>query len=142
MPIGGGGSPAISGLFTVDDSTPDAGDDVTFTFVPSSINFSYTANDYSLAAGAELVLTAADSLEYQLRKNGSPVSGAIDAVNVIEDWEVGDNGSYTLLVTDTATGRSRVFGPLSVAMPPEWLLAGAVWDDSGVWDDSANWIDA
>jgi hypothetical protein len=78
-----------------------------------------------LAAGAELILTAAESLTYQLRRNGSPVSGAIDAVNVIENWEIGDNGSYTLLVTDTATGRSRVFGPLSVGLGIGYMAIGS-----------------
>jgi hypothetical protein len=100
--IGGGGSPAISGTFTVSDSTPDAGDDVTFTMTLTS--------------------TPVGSYTLQLTKNGSNVSGATTSPHTKTNWQVSDDGAYRWVVTDTGDSSTRTFGPITVetdiGLPP------------------------
>lgn len=112
-PIIGGGS-TIQGTFSVDPPVPTLGGDVTFTLVIESVNFSYTANEYELTEGEDLILTAESSLTFQLMLDGEPVLGADEAVNVISGWQESDNGEYTIVVTDTLRGITETFGPLSV----------------------------
>jgi hypothetical protein len=115
---GGGGSPLIAGAFTANSLTPTEGNNLVFTFVQTSVNHVYAANDYSIASPAALVLAAASSLTYQLNKDGSPVSGATSVINTLTAVDETDDGDYTLVVTDPNTGHSVTFGPLAIAVIP------------------------
>jgi len=92
--IGGGSPTTIQGTFSVSDSSPNLGDDVTFEVTLSS--------------------TAVGTYSFQLTRNGSNVSGATTNPFTVTDWEVGDDGDYRMVVTDSGNSEVRTFGPIGV----------------------------
>lgn len=55
-------------------------------------------------------------LEYQFKKNGVAIDGATSNTLSLVNIDENDNGNYTLTVTETTTGKSRKFGPLTVTI--------------------------
>lgn len=81
---------------------------------------------------------------YQWKKNGSNIPGATAAALVYDPVSSDTDGNYSVLVTDAATGRSKLFGPEAIVShwsPPN-LAANARYytPDIGVTDTGSETI--
>lgn len=123
--------PTIEGTFTASTQTPVAGGSVTFEMAMSSV--------------------AVGSYTFQLTRNNVAVPGATTNPFTRTLWEESFNGNYRMVVTDTGTGETRTFGPISVtetaAVGVPTLLAspaitGALTQNSELTFDVGLWADA
>lgn len=92
---GEGPGTTILGTFSASTQTPAIGTNVTFT--------------------VNLTSSAVGVYSFQLFRNGSAVSGATSNPVTRTNWQLADNGNYTLVVADSGNGELRTFGPIHVA---------------------------
>jgi hypothetical protein len=129
----------FSGYITMTPEPAVAGESVTFEWVETSVTGGLSASTLEPDEGDEFSLEfEAVSYTFQWRKDDVNIDGATNATFVIANVGVDDNGDYTVLVTDPASGQSRTFGPKTIdveqvisgtAFPGETLSSGS----SGQW---------
>ncbi len=90
-----------------------------------------------------VVATGTAPLSYQWKKDGVDITGANDATYTIASASVGDNGSYTVVVSNSAGSVTSSAATLTVAAPPPdsgpvTLLDDSFADGSALNQDLAN----
>jgi hypothetical protein len=75
--------------------------------------------------------TGTASIAYQWLKNGSPISGATDAVLVLQTVDVADAGSYSVTVTNAQGTVASTPSLVTVTIPPPSASPTVVANESG-----------
>lgn len=124
---GGGGDNAIIGSLSVSSLTPLPGANVVFSVTMESVHGTASVSNATPTTGGSITISWAESLSFQLRKDGGNISSTVatsgDVTTLtLTDISPDDDGVYEVVVTDTRNSTTRTFTAGTVTVATTALL--------------------